>query len=1234
MPWSAKQQQAINTYHKNILVAAAAGSGKTSVLVERVIQRIIHKTCDINQILVVTFTNAAASEMRERIAKAITNQLPTKDKERQLVLLNAASISTLHAFCQNLLRQYFHQLGLDPKFRLANPQEIELLKIDVLDELFEHNYDLDNNPNFLEFTDTYGSERGDDNSYDIILKLYEYSRSQPFPLKWLKSLPTYFEINDNQSLNDCPWLKIIKESVQDNLNIAIELSNKMIKLAIEQKTPFYEDIANGDLEFLQELFSLTNTAWNEAYTAINSFKFKTMRPPKNTTDEIKQLFSPLRDEIKKIIKQLKETYFSQTLDNILSDMPQLTKQATSLCNLTIEFSHAFAKAKLDRAIIDFSDLEHFTLKLLATENSTIDHLEPSAIAQAIQQKYVEIMVDEYQDTNGVQEAILRLIVSPTTPNLFLVGDVKQSIYKFRLAEPELFLEKYRQYPQKDDCLRIDLAQNFRSRAEILAGINFIFSQIMTEKAGELTYGEKEALYPGFDYPESDLLILKSPIEIALFDKQNKLSTTKVEFSPKAVDNVHKSINNSSNNIEDNDEENLQGFQAEAKYIATRIQKLVDDNTMVFDKNSKHYRPIKWKDIVILLRSVQDKAKLLADVLREANIPVYANIETGYFKETEIQIMLSLLKIIDNPQQDIPLTATLYSPMFNFSTEDLAHIRLANPEGNMYEALLSIKKLNKSTKLTQQVINFLAKLNTWRDYARSHSVPELIWLLLNDTGYYDYVGGLPEGAIRQANLRALYDRASNYEQTSFRGLFRFLRFIHKMQHIGNDLAVARSLSDSEDVVRIMSIHKSKGLEFPVVILADTGKQFNLKDTQENVLFHKKLGLGLYVYDVNHNIRYQNLSRQAITRQIINEYKAEEMRILYVAMTRAREKLIITGSIRDIEKTAQNVCSQLQYKAQTLPDYFILQAKSYLDWILPALSRHQDGFMLRQYAQAQNSLLLNDNSHWQISLINSLDSNNNQNSSSANEDIFHKIQKLEHLPATKQANAIKNRLEWIYPHQEALSIPAKLSVTEIKQQFTQANFSIDENNDNTTSLFATQPYKRPQFLQQQTKLTATEYGSLMHTVMQHLDFHGDLSDKGILAQIKNLADKEIINKQFITKIYRKNIYDFIKSPLGNRIINAVSLQRELAFSRMIKANLYYPQAQSDDTIFVQGVVDLLIEEDDGFILLDYKTDNCSAKEATEKYALQIELYTQAMQEIMRKPIKEKYLYLFHNANLIKM
>lgn len=466
-------------------------------------------------------------------------------------------------------------------------------------------------------------------------------------------------------------------------------------------------------------------------------------------------------------------------------------------------------------------------------------------------------------------------------------------------------------------------------------------------------------------------------------------------------------------------------------------------------------------------------------------------------------MLSLLQIIDNPQQDIPLTAILYSPIFNFTVEDLAHIRLINPQLNMYETLLFITSINELqeqllpvdkkvfTKLQIKVNDFLTKLHYWRDYARSHSVPELIWLLLNDTGYYDYIGGLPEGSVRQANLRALYDRAFNYEQTSFRGLFRFLRFIHKMQHMGNDLAVARNLSDSEDVVRIMSIHKSKGLEFPVVILADIGKQFNLKDVQESVLFHKKLGLGLYVNDVKHHYRYQNLSRQAIIQQIVKEYKAEEMRILYVAMTRAREKLILTGTVRNMEKFTQYACSQLQTTTKTLPDYFIMQAKSYLDWLAPAITRHKDGLVLRQSATNESAVLLDDPSQWQISLINSLDITDKTIISTVNEDIINKVKKLQPLPATKQKDNIDKLLNWSYPHQEALSIPAKLSVTEIKQQFASTDYA--PQDDNAQTLFAEISFKRPQFLQKQTKMTATEYGSLMHTVMQHLDFHGDLSDK---------------------------------------------------------------------------------------------------------------------------------------------
>ena len=495
MPWSKQQQRAINTYDKNILVAAAAGSGKTSVLVERVISHILNKKCDINEILVVTFTNAAASEMRERIAQAISERLPIKEKERQLILLNAASISTLHSFCQNIIRQNFHQIDLDPKFRLANPQEIDLLKLDVLNALFEEKYDMENNADFLEFTDTYGNERGDDNIYDIILKLYEYAQSQPFPEKWLKALPDYFNLSPNSS--DCTWLQIIKDTVINQIELALDNLKIMQQAASELNLDYCLKTINKDYELISNLQYLAQNDFINLYTAMNELSFSTMRATKGTDEEVKERFKVMRDDIKKIITNLKDNYFARPLDDELDDMPKLKQQAKTLCQITLDFSMAFARAKAEKMIVDFNDLEHFTLKILADETSTADNLIPTDTAYTLQQKYKEIMVDEYQDTNGVQEAILKLIASSTTPNLFFVGDVKQSIYKFRLAEPELFLEKYNTYPDKEDCERIDLAQNFRSRKEILDGVNFIFSQIMTKKASELDYGEAEALRCGF-----------------------------------------------------------------------------------------------------------------------------------------------------------------------------------------------------------------------------------------------------------------------------------------------------------------------------------------------------------------------------------------------------------------------------------------------------------------------------------------------------------------------------------------------------------------------------------------------------------------------------------------------------------------------------------------------------------------------------------------------------------------
>lgn len=1243
MPWSKEQQQAINTYHKNILVAAAAGSGKTSVLVERVIQKIVKGICDINQILVVTFTNAAAAEMRERIATAITEKLSDKAKERQLALLNAASISTLHAFCQNIIRQNFHQIELDPKFRLAAQQEIDLLKVDVLEELFEQKYELDNNTDFLQFTDTYGTERGDESIYNIILKLYEYAQSQPFPEQWLKSLPNYFIVDEN-NIDKCPWLNIIDEDIQDSLELALSTAYKMKQKAIELNQEKYADFADGYIIQIEELQqALKNNSKQELYVKFNEFNFGRMVAPRKLAEEIKETFKNLRDNIKKIITRLQNDYFTQPFDEVIQDMPILHQQADILCKVTLDFAEAFAKAKADKSILDFSDLEHFTLKILAQEKSTAENLIPTATAKALQEKYNEIMVDEYQDTNGVQEAIIKLIASTKQPNLFFVGDVKQSIYKFRLAEPELFLEKYNEYPQKSDCVRIDLAQNFRSRKEIIDGVNFIFSQIMTPKASELSYGESEALYCGFPYPELDSdnsdsektrITLQSPIELILLDKEN---------------NDDKRINDS-NEADTESEENIQGFKAEASCIAERIKSLMAESPMVFDKHTKSYRPLKWRDIVILLRSMQDKAQILAETLQNADIPVYASIETGYFQEIEVRVMISLLQIIDNPQQDIPLTAVLYSPIVNLSVEDLARVRLLNQEGNMYEALSMVKepscKLKKELK--SKLCQFLTSLESWRDYARRHSVPELIWLLLNETGYYDYVGGMPEGLIRQANLRALYDRAATYEQTSFRGLFRFLRFIQKMQKLGNDLAVARSLGESEDVVRVMSIHKSKGLEFPVVILADTGKQFNLKDAQNIVLFHKKLGLGLYVNDIANHIRYHTLSRQAIMRQITYEYKAEEMRVLYVAMTRAREKLIITGSVNNIGKFAKHCYLQLEdinnaidsneNIQPALPNYFITDAKSYLDWLGAAIIRHKDGDKLRELANVavdKTNNILQDESTWKISVIYTPAKLTTTESNDTAKQILNRVKNLKPLPETEHKTWIDKRLAWQYPHQNAQFVPTKLSVTEIKRRFELVDNSSDEFNDDTgKSLFDETAFKRPQFLQQQTALTATEYGSLMHTVMQHLDFNGDFSDKGIKQQLDELVQQEVIAKEHVSRIYRKNIREFYYSDIGKRLRNATLVQRELTFNRVLPARKFYPEADENDTIFIQGIIDVLFEESDGLVLIDYKTDSCSEDEAKEKYKIQIEMYADAAQAIMQKPVKEKYLYLFHSAQLIPM
>lgn len=1217
MAWTKEQEEAINTDGKDILVSAAAGSGKTAVLVERIIRLVLEKGIDINEILVVTFTNAAAAEMRERIGKRLTEELTaaaekkdtatTKKLERQLILLNAASISTLHAFCQNIVRHYFHKIDIDPKFRLAGEQEITLLQQDVLSDLIEAQYDTENNSMFLQFADSYGSERGDETVGEIILSLYQYAMSQPFPKEWLTKLPEYFCFTDTSSIDDSSWAGIMHEELEKTLTACNDINISMQERVAGSTVAAIEN----DHDLLDKLADTAKLSWQDIYILMQTVNFTSLRLPKDMAEQTKIYLKNARRQIKDTLNSLINDFFQMPPAELFADLKSQRKNIAFICQLTIEFLDAFAKAKHDRVIVDFNDLEHFALQILADDSSTAQNLIPTDAADKLSEKFKEIMVDEYQDTNGVQEAIITL-VSDNNHNKFLVGDVKQSIYRFRLAEPALFMNKYRTYPtHPDTCKRIDLSKNFRSCNNVLLAINFLFSQLMTPQAAEINYGEKEALVCGLtDAPPENSI--DDAVELLLLDKSNSLEEKSADLPE--------------------DEAKLVGFTAEADCIAKRITKLINDGKKIFDKESGNYRPVTYRDIVILLRSAAGKADKLLDTLRNNNIPSYANLNSGYFAETEIKTILSLLQIIDNPRQDIPLAAVLYSPIIKFSVEELAKIKLLCPTGNLFDALLAVNNPDNdiSTALKDKSVQFLYHLNRWRTLSRQLSVPELIWRLYDETSYYDYCGAMPGGVLRQANLRMLYDRAAAYEETNYRGLFRFLRFVGKMQKTGNDLSVARTLGENENVVRIMTIHKSKGLEFPVVILADLGKKINLADSRQALLIHKKYGLGPYIYDLKYNVRYPTVARQAIARQIIKESKAEELRVLYVAMTRAREKLILVGSLNNLKQKLTDYCQMAeQTDGKSLPTYQIQGANTYLDWLCPAIARHSDSSIFYQLADSsitQISALPYNKSHWQIKIEQYNTTVANKKTKKDLSRIFQTIAKLQPLPSTDAKDWVDARLSWRYQQSTDAYLPAKLSVTEIKRRF--------EPTPDAENLFNNNEYIRPRFLQEKEQMTGMEYGTLMHSVMQHLDLHADLSDNGIKEQLANMAREEIIAPEQIPHINRRSIRNFCFSELGKRTRRSPNIRREMQFSRMLLANKFYDDAPPDRQIFIQGVIDLLFSEGNDLVLVDYKTDNCTEDEACEKYRLQINLYSSAVEAILKKNVKEKYLYLFHSGKVVQI
>lgn len=1231
--WTDDQWKAIMAKGQDILVAAAAGSGKTAVLVERIIKKIISidDPVNVDQLLVVTFTNAAAAEMRHRIGEALEKAIeedPTSTHlRRQLGLLNSASFSTLHSFCLNVVRSHYYLVDIDPGFRIADQTEADLLRDEVLDEVFEYEYGLKENEAFFQLVDTFTNDRSDHALQELVFKLYDFSRSHPNPDQWLNQIVDMYDLADDQSIDELPFISALKFDVQLQLAAAKEMLQAAVEIAQLPGGPSpREDNYLDDLLIVKGMEEAYWQGWENLYEVMNQWRFSRAKPCKGEEydPELIEDADQYRKQAKNILEKLKKELFSRKPASFLKDMEEMKVVLKSLIDLVKTFANQYSLKKAEKGLVDFADLEHLCLEILLNKEDSA--IAPSEIALAYRNQYKEVMVDEYQDVNLVQETILRLVAAEDEKNgnLFMVGDVKQSIYRFRLAEPNLFLDKYLRFTPggEDSGLRIDLSKNFRSRQEVLEGVNFIFKQIMGSTVGEIEYSEDAELVKGAAYAESESD--PYPVEISLVNRSDE------EEDPSAES-------------EDFDLMELEQSQLEARLIAQKIRTMIDERKTIYHLKSKDEKPVQYKDIVILVRSL-GWAPDIMDECKNLGIPVYADLSTGYFEAIEVSIMLSLLKVIDNPDQDIPLAAVLRSPIIGLNEEELAHIRIQSRKKSYYQAMkqfIASIPDPKYTQAHQRVSQLFAQLDEWRSLAREGSLSQLIWQLYRDTDFYEFVGGLPGGKQRQANLHALYDRACQYELTSFRGLFRFLRFIERMQERGNDLGVARTLGEEEDVVRIMTIHSSKGLEFPVVFIGGIGKKFNMRDIQSSFLFDKEFGFASKYVNPEKRISYPSLPQIALRKKKKMELLAEEMRILYVAMTRAKEKLYLIGSVKNFEKEVKKWSSVAKTSGWLLRDHERAAATSYLDWIGRALVRHEQ---TKEFSNGMEFNPLQHPSQWRIEIVSQKSlAVKVDEEESIDEEWLTNVQAGEAIPFTSpEKEEIYKRLQWNYPYSIATHKMSKQSVTELKRLF-----EIKDEASGTQLVNREQKllYDRPKFMKKKGHLSSTEIGTAMHTVMQHIHLTHLPTIQSIEELLDQLVGKEILTLEQKDAIPSEQIVNFFAHKLGKQLLTADKVYREVPFTMGIPAHTVYPDWDSqEENILVQGIIDCVWENEDGIFLLDYKTDAIQGKFPdgfsqakpilTKRYQVQLDLYEQALQNIWGVPVKEKYLYFFDGGHFLSL
>ena len=1240
--WTKEQQEVIRLRDRNILVSAAAGSGKTAVLVERILSKITDNThpADIDRLLIMTFTRAAAGEMKERISavieKALGEDPDNEHLQRQTTLLHTAQITTIDGFCAYIIRNYFHLIGLDPGYRTADEGELKLLRGDVVKALLEEHY-AQKDEKFQKFVECFATGKSDENLGDLIQKLYEMAMSNPFPEEWLQKCLGDYRIESLEELRETEWMKMLWDAVGDELQEAELLIREARNVCAEADGPYlYEDALNSDLILVRDLQELAEKRdYNGTVKVLVKPAFARLSTKKalDVEEQKKQRVKELRDEEKGILKELGQRYFQSSEEEILEMIRYVREPIEMLIELTIQFMEQFGTAKREKNILDFTDMEHFALQILMTKEGEEIHM--SQAARELSAKYDEILVDEYQDSNFVQELLTTAVSGwiNQKKNIFMVGDVKQSIYRFRLARPELFMEKYKSYSTEEAKeQRIDLHKNFRSRAQVLESVNFIFRQIMGEDLGGVAYDKDAALYPGASFPEGESEEFVKT-EVLLIEKDGEELADVQESADAGAQGSQMEL------------ENQNAQELEALAIAQRIQEIVGKEQIV-DKETREYRPVEYGDIVILLRTAYGWAETFREVLASQGIPVYCTSRTGYFSALEIVTVLNYLKVCDNPLQDIPLMGVLRSPIVGCTSQELAELRIHYPKGLLYESLTAyVGESSKTDFLTEKdflklkLSNFLQLLEKVRNMAAYTPVHELILYVLKETGYGNYARALPGGEQRFANLTMLVEKAMDYEKTSYRGLFNFVRYIEQLQAYEVDYGEVNLTGAGNTAVEIMTIHKSKGLEFPVVFVAGMGKQFNFQDMNAGLLLHPELGIGADAVIPEKRVIASSLNKQIIRRQLLKESLGEELRVLYVAMTRAKEKLILTGTVGKLEKQMVSLSRFLDEEEELLPLGTRIKAKNYWAFVLPALVRHRAmSELLGEYGilMKKQKGIYDDVSDFVIKKVTVRQMTEKAvilQAGNQMQEEYLKNWDADQVYDKEVREEIEKRFSFVYPYKYLEDIPVKVSVSDLKKRSWHDESELEENiSVSAEEQVEEQEAPVPAFMaEKQEEYKGAARGTAYHRLMECLDYAEVESEEQLEVQLKRLLESQKMTEQEAECIRIRDIKKFVDSELGQRMKKAVvkkQLYREQPFVIRRSASLL-DDSWKDETILVQGIIDAYFTEDGEIVLVDYKTDRVrkgQEQKLVDLYHVQLEDYAQALERMTGMKVKEKIIYSF--------